>query len=515
MEYLSSVVKATQRHGFNPIVGDIQQRQQIWLNWYRGDVNGFHTFNRNVSGKQVRYERQTLNMPKKIAEDYTSLIWNDQCQITINDEVAQERVDSVLKRNNFEVQFGQLLEPSMAMGMGYMIEYLIDNETIIDFVNFENGLPLAFDNGRVTALLTLNPFTIKQHDKTLHITHLTYHYVENGNYVIKHEAYLSESKGDLGKKSVMYMRYIFDEKTLASMQRSVYNDDGTIADVEFVVEYPDVEPFFQVVKPNIKNHYDINSPYGVSIYATLIPTFKIIDTLWDMYQTETNDNRTRIIIDHQMLKTQMVDNEATGEMEFINFFDQNETQFMGLPFKQESGQKAIEFMQGQLRMEQLNMALNQVMKVCGFRAGLGKNYYDFNMGAVYQNEANVIHTNADTFKSKKKHEIVIGEAIEQLVKSVLTLEQVAGRYNGPIEDLEIKVEFDDSIVQDDEAELKKVQSLADSGYIPKWYYVMKALKVSEDEAKAMVGEAEQADMAATQAFLDTYNEDDDDTESEA
>lgn len=509
-DYMKSVIQATSRHGFNPIVGDIQQRQQIWLNWYRGDVNDFHLFNRNVAGKMRKFERQTLNMPKKICEDYTSLIWNENCEITISDEQAKSVVDKVLRKNNFEVQFGQLLEPTFATGMGYMIEYLNNNETVIDFVHFQNGLPLSFDNGRVTALLTLNPFTVKEKDKTLYVTHLTYHYMEDDTYCILHEAYLSSDSRHLGRRSTRYMRYVFEEAELEAMSQPVYDDSGRLLDIQYKVEHEGVEPFFQVLKPNIKNHYDINSPYGVSIYSTMIPTFKIIDTLWDMYQTETNDNRTRIVIDHQLLQTQFISNEATGEGSFTQLFDENETQFLGLPFRSDvSGQKAIEFLQGQLRMEQINAALNQVLKVAGFRAGLGKSYYAFDMGAVYQNEANVIHTNADTFKSKKKHEIIVGEAIEQMVKSILHLEQIAGRYNGAIDDLEIVAVFDDSIVQDDQAELAKVKMLADDGYLPKWYVVSQALKISEQEARAMVQEAETADAALGAQFMDAFNDTED------
>ena len=494
---MNEVASATRRHGFNPIVGDIQLKQQQWFSWYRGDVNGFHTFNQKVNGKMINFERQTMNMPKKVCEDYTSLIWNEACDIAFEDENTQKIVERVLEENDFEMNFANLYEQTMGMGMGYLVEYLKDNETKIDFIPFQNALPLEFDNTKVKSLVVIGYRKVREHDKVLYITHLMYHRMINGKYQIKHEAYLSDNKQTIGTLSVQYMRYIFDDATLKRMQRVKYDKNGKLVDIEYVVEFDAARPFFQVLRPNIKNHFDLDSPYGVSLFSTAIGYFKIADTLFDMLMSEAVDNKTRIIVDHQLLKTKMVENEETGETQFINYFDENDTAMMGLPFKnQDTGQKAIEYFQGELRMGQLDLALSKVVRMIGFRVGLGKGYYAIEDGAVYQNEKNVIHTNADTWKSKKKHEQVVKSALYEMVESILHLERLAGRYKGDPTKEKFEVIFDDSIVQDDEAEDTKYMTLANSGYIPKYKAVARLLRISDEEAKQWVAEAEQSDEFA-------------------
>ncbi len=507
MSFMDEVAKATRRHGFNPIVGDIQLKQQQWFSWYRGDVNGFHTFNAKVNGRLKTFERQTMNMPKKVCEDFVSLLWNEECAINFENENTQAIVDRVLEENDFEMNFGTLLEQSMGMGMGYMVEYLKDGETKIDFISFQNALPLEFDSTKVKSLVVIGYRKVKDKDKTLYITHLMYHRMLDGKYTVMHEAYLSDNKQSMGVPSFKYMRFIFDEATLADMQRIIYDESGKAVGVEYVVEFDASRPFFQVVSPNLKNHYDLDSPYRASVYATALPYFRVADTLFDMMMSEANDNKTRIIVDHQLLKTTLVENENTGESAFINYFDENDTTLMALPFKNEhTGQKAIEYFQGTLRMDQIDLALSKAVRLIGFRVGLGKGYYALDDGAVYQNEKNVIHSNADTWKTKKKHEAVIKVAIEEMVESILHLERVAGRYKGDPKKERYEVVFDDSIIQDDEATDEKYIKLTQAGYIPKYKAVARLLRISEEEAKQMVEEANAEDTLAALVGIEAVDD---------
>lgn len=502
-DFFTEVLSATRRNGFNPVVGDMPKKQQQWYNWYRGDVNGFHLFQRKVAGKVRDFERQTLNMPKKIAEDYATLIWNEECQINFAEEETKKLVEGVLERSNFYTAFTELLESSFGVGMAYMVQYLAAGKTEIDFIPFDHAIPLGHNNGKINAIVTLNPFTINQDEETKQITHMTYHFLdENEHYNILHEAYVSEKEGALGSKSSAALREVFSDEDLAAMREVEVDENGKKSGERFIIQHETSRPFFQVLKPNIKNHFENNTPYGIPVTATLIPSFKVVDTIWDMYLTEMEDNKTRIILDQSMMQVRMVENEQTGEYQFLNFFDETDTTYVGLPFKDtRTDQKAIEFLQGTLRMEQITLALNKALQVVGFRAGLGKKFYSFDEGAVYTNEANVIHSNADTYKSKKKHEIIVHDVIENLIRSILYLEKELGNYKGDPEKSEFDIVFDDSIVQDDTSEYNTTKTLADDGYVPKWYAVAKGLKLSEDEAKRLVAEAAEEDRVAAELFL--------------
>ena len=261
---LKEIISLTEAKGWNPIVGNIHTKQQQWLSWFRGNVNGFHTFDQKISGKVKKMKRLTMNMPKKICEDYHSLIWNDRCEIKIDNPKAQEVVNRVLEENNFDVDFGALLELSFGIGMGYMVEYLDENVTKIDFITFENALPLKFNNTKIEALLTMNFYR----DENTYITHLTYQYFDKDIYVIEHEIYESKSGDALGKLNKSRLKTMFGDKVLKERYT-----------------FKVLKPFFQVLRPNIKNHYDTNSPYGISIYATMLDYFITCDTLFAVSYT--------------------------------------------------------------------------------------------------------------------------------------------------------------------------------------------------------------------------------------
>jgi A118 family predicted phage portal protein len=480
-KYISSLANVTKRHGYNPIIGDIQLKQQEWLSWFRGSVNEFHTFTQKINGITESFERQTMNMPKKLCEDMATLLWNEKCHIIIEDEPTSTLVNQILEDNNFDENMAAIIETSFGMGMGYIVEYLDNGETKLDFINFENALPLAWNNRRVTALATFSQQAIEKK----YYTHIQYHEIKNGKYTVTHEAYISGDSQNVGKRTSL--DYVLGK--------------GTGLDYSFT--FDSATPGFQVIKPNIQNQHNINSPYGVSVYSTMISYFKIADTLFDMFQSEAEDNRTRIIVDSQLLETKMVDNEETGEVQFVNYFNRKDTCLMALPIRRKNGddgQKAIEYFQGDFRMDMLEIGLNKILQTIGFRAGLGKNFYLFNEQGQYQNEKNVIHSSAETYKTKKKHEKILGRAIKDMIRSILVLEKTVGRYNGDPNKIVIKVEFDDSIVQDDEAIALNWTNLADKGYIPPYYAVAKTLKIPLEEAIKMYEE----EIARKKAIIQAY-----------
>lgn len=483
-EFIDQILKVARKHGFNPVVGDIKKKQEQWLSWYRGDVNGFHTFKQKINGSYKEFERKTLNMPKKICEDYRSLIWNERCEIRIDNEQARKAWARVAEANNFDNEFGNLLELTFATGMGYMVEYLYEDETKINFIPYKNALPLEYDNGEIKALLTID----FEQEENEYITHLTYHTFKDKKLVVEHEYYVSK-----------------DDKKLGQLTPSKVQERKLKERYTFAVKYP----FFQVIKPNNANQHDINSPYGVSVFSTMLDYFMVADTLFDAMQNETVNNKTRIIVDGRMLKTKMQTNEETGDVQYINYFDDQDTAIMAMAYDDEvtadQTTKAVEYFQGELRLDQIKIGLENAVKFIGFRAGLGKNYYSFDDANVYQNEKNVITTNNDTYKTKKKHEMNIGKAIKGVVLAVLQCEAIVGRYSGDINADDIEIIFDDSIAIDDEAIELKYMTLVDKGYLAPYRLVMQMLKVSEEEAKAMVAEGVEWMNERNKDYLGVYD----------
>lgn len=120
-----------------------------WLDWYKGDVEKFHTYtiwNGVVATVQKRYR---LGMAKKICEDWANLLLNEKVAIKAGD--YEKRLNEILEKNNFRVRGNQLVEMAFALGTGAFVEYLdSDGEVLIDYIRADMIYPLSWDNGDIT-----------------------------------------------------------------------------------------------------------------------------------------------------------------------------------------------------------------------------------------------------------------------------------------------------------------------------------------------------------------------------
>ena len=82
------ILLAISSRGQNPVQGTIYQRMADWKSWYRGNVNNFHRYQiKNVKGHTRTCQRLSMQMAKKVCEDWTTLIFNESVLeiITVND----------------------------------------------------------------------------------------------------------------------------------------------------------------------------------------------------------------------------------------------------------------------------------------------------------------------------------------------------------------------------------------------------------------------------------------------
>ena len=475
---MNEIATNSQRKGFNPIVGDMYLQQEKYLSWYRGSVNDFHFYKRNVNGKTKQFEMLTMNLPKKAVEAWTSLIWNTRCGIKVNTKTLQDRLDDVLYRNNFYSSFGGLLEKAFALGNGFIIEYIANNKVEIDFITLRNAVVVSHNNNKINGIVTYNQYKM---NKDNYLTHLTYHYTADGEYVIEHEVFESKDSNKLGSLSNDAIYKVFSYDEVANMMHQ--DDKGNIT---YKVSYNSTKPFFQHIRPNITNNFDIESPLGISVFANELDKAKAADTKYTATEREVVQNKTRIMVNSEWLKTKAEDDEETGAMQFIKYYDENDDAIMGIPAQDD--EKLMEFYQGQFRLEPLEMSLENDVKRFGWGVGLG-NYFSYTEEGVYQNEANVLHSNSVTWKNKVKHETLIEEALVEMVHSIMELEYQLGNISlNQLNALKVDIMFDDSLVQDDTSRREKLKELADDGYIPKWKVVKEELGVDEATAKGMVND---------------------------
>lgn len=446
MDILGIIRQATNRN----IIDYHSAKFAEWLSWYSGKVRKFHRYTINNGKKRVPMERLTLGMPKKICEDWANLLMNEKTNIVLSSEEAQKIFNKHLQATNFWKKANGAVEKYMALGIGAFVEGVKDldyNENgdvitngtpFIQVINGTKVYPITFENDKVTecAFINENP------GKTIISVHILN---EQGFYDIHNIVCENDIKSRAGRSA--NLQYNPEKHTIFHTKSST--------------------PWFQIIKPNIENNIDINDPMGISVFANAIDILRSVDMTYDSMYNELNLGRKRIFISTRAIKVDPVTGEA------MEVFDQNDVEYYALP-ESEDGKIIINDNTQNLRVDAIDQALQRQLNLLSSKCGFGQNHYKFEQGGI-STATQVVSENSDLFRTLKKHEIVLEEALIGLAQAMIEIinAYTSDKIAENIDD--IKVEFDDSIIEDKESEKTSDRQDLQNGvisraeYRAKWY----------------------------------------------
>lgn len=469
MELYNNIANALSKKGINLVVRSIYDLMAMWKQWYRGNVNDFHYYTLRVNGKEEQCERKTMNMPKKLCEDITKLLWTEKTRIELSNKNSTKRLWEVLdsKENSFTVNFPVFIEKVLAIGTGVLIEYKNENnKTIIDYVLGDVVIPYKYTNGYISGLVTISRFIEEAKKKKIYYTHITYHEYENGIYRRYNELYKSNIETELGKE-IDFKSKFPTIKELEEVETSV--------------------PRFQVIKPNIANNFDTESPMGISILANSIDRFKSIDTKYDSFCSEFELGRKRILVDQAAMKGQ-VQVDENGNQRFIQYFDAEDKAYVAINGMEGQPVKEIDF---SLRTAEHIDSINAELNWLSSNAGLGSNFYKFD-GVSTKTATEVISEKSDAFRTKEHYEIVINDAVYDLVNAICDMEGIKTN--------KTTIVSDDSIIEDKNTEQLRAQQEVVQGLRSKKSYLMDIKGMSEQEAEEELQKIQDEKMSNQEAF---------------
>ena len=170
-------------------------------------------------------------------------------------------------------------------------------------------------------------------------------------------------------------------------------------------------------------------------------------------------------------------------------FDENDTVFYQLPEDTNMGNKPIYEVDMELRAEQHSKAINDDLNFLSFKCGFGTERYRFERGSV-TTATQVISDNSDMYRSLKKHEIILEDVIKNLIGVIIRLGIVL-REPGITEDIEITIDFDDSIIEDKTSERQQDRQDVSMGVMRHDEYRAKWYGETEEEARKNLPEQNQ------------------------
>lgn len=454
--------------GIDTVDPTFYRKIEEWKSWYNSRVRNF-SFYRVYSGQgaYTKKQRKSLGMAKKLSEDIADLLLNERVKITLSDEPTGDFVQQVLDDNQFLVLGNDYQERKAYTGTVAYVPYLYDMEVTedgtilsgnigIDYVSAGNIYPVSWNNGKVTECIFIFPKTVNQ-KKYVQVQH---HKLEAGLYVIENTILECVTGSREGRElSPAEWKQLRPFSALAPR-----------------METGSTEPQFVIDRLNIVNNADEDesNPMGIAIFANSIDVLRKIDIEYDSYSSEFELGRKRIFVAPEMLRN--VDGSPA--------FDPEDTVFYKMPDDyDQKGEGLIHEINMDLRSEQHSKAINDDLNYLSLKCGFGTERYRFD-GSSVKTATEVISENSDMYRMLKKHEIILENALKQLIRIIIRLGIVLG--NSLAEDTEITIDFDDSIIEDREAERTSDRQDVSMGAMPLWEYRAKWYGETPEKAKAAV-----------------------------
>ena len=424
--------------GYKTIEPSWYNRVEMWQTWYRGKVQGFHDYQVWNGMERVACCRYSLGMAKKICEDWANLLMNEKVKVTLEGEKEQAFIDEVFSENDFEVAMNELQERGAAAGTYAIIpriskatlngrgELVDGGEIVLDYVTAEHIYPLAWVNRKISECAFAS--VIVAEGKTY--TYIQLHVLKNGQYEIHNKIY---------------------ESTDGGLEETSFSD---VKGMEAVPDKPILthsdKPQFVIGRYNIVNNVVDNNPMGIAVYANAIDQIKGVDIAYDSYVNEFVLGKKRV----------MVKPAATKNLEGESVFDPQDVTFYVLPEDVSDG-SLIQPIDMQLRTAEHTQGLQDQLNVLSAKCGFGEEHYKFEHGAV-ATATQIISENSTLFRTVKKHEIVLEALLIDLCRILLRLGNTYMN-KGLDEEVEISVDFDDSIIEDKAADQARVYQMLAAG----------------------------------------------------
>ena len=452
-------------YGYNPEIKDaLKTFFKQWKSWYKGNVKDFHNYFIYNGKTKVNQKRFTMNMAKEISEDWSDILWSEKCKISMKNEKSQEQFEELVNSLDLNNLINSSIEKSGALGTQSTVVSVYDivqneegmtldvsdSKTRVDLVDIDWIFPLSWTNKGVTECAF---GSVEYIGGEKHIVLSVHKIAKNGNYVIYNHLF-KETNGNL---------------TDITTENSTMKEFDTKSNIKW----------FSIFKPLLTNNLFDNNPFGIPHYANAIDNLKAVDISFDALKNEVKDGRRRTFARADMF------NYEDGTQRMV--FDPEDTTIYQLP----SGTTKDDLIQNdsvELRTDKQINTLNTNLNILGSKVGFGENHYHFD-GQNLSTATAVISSNSKLFRRKKKLEIGYESAIYDLIKAVCYASSEFGKYNIDTEDMVIQ--FDDSIIEDKQAQAIRGMSEVNAGLKSKVEYRMEIYGETKEIAEKKIAEIEE------------------------
>lgn len=397
---------------------------------------------------------ESINFGKFLASDTAKKICLD-IDINITGSARAEYLQQIINklkkvlRDKVEDAAGSagiMFKPNGSMNVNSCIDYVLATDFLVTDKN-SNGdiLGVIFFDRRTRAVL----------GNKRYYTRLEWHRFENGLYVISNRAYVSTQKDALGKACSLEM--VDDWKNIES--------DQYIEKLE--------RPLYAYLKMPYNNTMDMESPLGVPVFHNAIKELKDLDIAWSRKGGEVEDSKHMTYLDTTAF--QYAKQKKIRLPRFIKAIDME---------KDSGGVKEhVATLLTESRIKDINSILSMISTKCGYSQGQFTLDAKTGMITATQVEAD----DRETIETIKEMRDALKNCMDDLIYAI---DAYVSLYNlAPVGEYNVEYSFGDLTYNWEEDRARHWQYVQQNKY-PLWRYYVQFEGMSEEEAKAVVAEAQ-------------------------
>nr|WP_281528723.1 phage portal protein [Enterococcus faecium] len=433
----------------------IRNNKEIYRNVY-GDIEYI-----NSDGYRQTRPFHSLNVSKVVSRKLSKLVFNDGCNISLDDEKADEFLQLVFADNKFRKNFGEELEAGYAIG-GLALRPYVDTNSgkiKISFCRADTFFPLQSNTNDISEAAIATVTQQAEGQKTIYYTLLEFHEWVDEKYRIRNELYRSEEQKQVGVRI-----------PLNSLEKYKNLQEETILDGFS-------RPLFVYIKLAGKNNINLDSPLSLGVIDNAKRQLADINEKYDEFMWEIEEARRKILASDHFFRVKY---DSNGKP--VKRFDSKTSVFQRL----KSDELFIDEFAPSLRSTEFIASINFILRIIELQTGFSSGTFSFD-GQSVKTATEIISENSETFSTRSDNVLIVEEALKELITTIFELAAAYKLFN-PVKELGINIDFDDGVFQSQDAKADYYSKLVTAGLTSKLNAIQKLTGATEKEAKRIVYE---------------------------
>ncbi|MGX5165536.1 phage portal protein [Limosilactobacillus reuteri] len=475
-------------------------RIQLAKKYYRDDLPLVHY--RNSYGNRRHRKMSTLNVTKLASKRLASIIFNEQCELSLENPELNKLLADIIDANHFNLQFEQHLETGIALGGLAARPYVDDQDNIhIAWANATQFYPLRTNTDNISECVFASRSTRVENKQNVYYTLLEFHQWDGPDrYIITNELYRSTENDVVGDQVSL-------DRIYPGMQKSI-QFNGVIK-----------KPLFAYFRTPGANNRDLDSPLGMGIVDNSKNVIDAINRTHDEFVHEIRMGKRRIAVPAEMLRSETIYGHNTADEPHPPRFDPDMDVYEAF-YGDDS--MTITDLTSDIRTASYKEAIDYFLREFEEQTGFSAGTFSFD-GQSVKTATEVVSENSTTYQTRSSYLTQVELFLNQLVTAILEVASTPEFFSDrkarcqfdADDELNLSVHFDDGVFVDKDKQKSDELALVAAGIMPKKQYLIRNFGLSEDEASQWVQESlqEQPEYSSN-AQEETYGPDGEDTGAE-